>query len=386
MSGYFLIRILDRSAVIFLIALATIAVAVPLLNLMVPQSSMLHVPTYVVALFGKYVCYAILALSIDLIWGYCGILSLGHGAFFALGGYAMGMYLMRQIGTRGVYANPILPDFMVFLNWKELPVAWYGFQHFAYAALMVVLVPGLLAFVFGWFAFRSRVTGVYLSIITQALTYALMLGFFRNNFGFGGNNGLTDFKDILGFNVQAEATRNVLFAVSCLTLILGFLLCRFIVMSKLGKVLIAIRDAEARTRFLGYRVESYKLFVFTLSACMAGVGGALYVPQVGIINPSEFAPGNSIEAVIWVAVGGRGTLTGAALGAVLVSYAKTYFTSGILAQYWLFALGGLFIGVTLLLPSGIVGTLHHWTALRRAKISAATEDGVASPPEPLPAE
>jgi urea transport system permease protein len=331
-----LIRALDRAGVSFLILLAVIAVAVPLLNLAVPPSSSWHVPIYLVALFGKYVCYAILALAIDLIWGYCGILSLGHGAFFALGGYAMGMYLMRQIGTRGVYANPILPDFMVFLNWKELPVYWYGFQHFAFAALMVVLVPGTLAFVFGWFAFRSRVTGVYLSIITQALTFALMLGFFRNNFGFGGNNGLTDFKDILGFNVQAPATRAALFAISVATLGIGFYVCRAIVSSKFGKVLIAIRDAENRVRFLGYRVESYKLFVFTLSACMAGIAGALYVPQVGIINPSEFAPGNSIEAVIWVAVGGRGTLIGAAVGAVLVNYAKTTFTSGTLAPYWLF--------------------------------------------------
>ena len=282
-----------------------------------------------------------MALSIDLIWGYCGILSLGHGAFFALGGYAMGMYLMRQIGTRGVYANPILPDFMVFLNWKELPWYWYFFNHFPYAALMVVVVPGLLAFVFGWFAFRSRVTGVYLSIITQAMTFALMLGFFRNNFGFGGNNGLTDFKDILGFNVQADTTRAALFAISCLALMICFLICRAIITSKFGKVLVAIRDAEARTRFLGYRVESYKLFVFVLSACMAGVAGALYVPQVGIINPSEFAPGNSIEAVIWVAVGGRGTLIGAAIGALVVNYAKTYFTSGVLAPYWLFLLGAL---------------------------------------------
>ena len=383
MTPHFLIRSLDRNAMIFLIVVAVIGVAVPVFNLALPESSPLHVPTYLVALFGKYLCYAILALSIDLIWGYCGILSLGHGAFFALGGYAMGMYLMRQIGTRGVYANPILPDFMVFLNWKELPVYWYGFQHFSHAALMVVLVPGALAFVFGWFAFRSRVTGVYLSIITQALTYALMLGFFRNNFGFGGNNGLTDFKDIFGFNVQADTTRAALFSISCLALILGFLVCRAIVTSKFGKVLIAIRDAESRTRFLGYRVESYKLFVFTLSACMAGIAGALYVPQVGIINPSEFAPGNSIEAVIWVAVGGRGTLTGAALGAVLVNYAKSYFTSGVLAPYWLFMLGGLFIGVTLLLPRGVVGTLQHWTALRRNRASAAAEDGVT---EPLPAE
>jgi urea transport system permease protein len=373
-----LLRVLDRGAWIFLALVAAAAVIIPALNLLLPASSPFHVPTYLVALFGKYVCYALLALSIDLIWGYCGILSLGHGAFFALGGYAMGMYLMRQIGTRGVYAHPILPDFMVFLNWKELPVFWYGFQHFPYALLMVVLVPGVLAFVFGWFAFRSRVTGVYLSIITQAMTFALMLGFFRNNFGFGGNNGLTDFKDILGFNVQAQGTRAALFAMSCIALGLCFLVCRALVTSKLGKVLVAIRDAESRTRFLGYRVESYKLFVFTLSACMAGIAGALYVPQVGIINPSEFAPANSIEAVIWVAVGGRGTLTGAVLGAILVNYAKTTFTTGALAPYWLFLLGGLFIAVTLFLPRGIIGTYNHWRAERRAKREGAVS-GEAAP-------
>jgi urea transport system permease protein len=376
MTSFSLIRILDRGAVVFLVLVGAFAIAVPVLNLLVPASSGFHVSTYLVALFGKYVCYALLALSIDLIWGYAGILSLGHGAFFALGGYAMGMYLMRQIGTRGVYANPVLPDFMVFLNWHELPFYWYGFNYFVYAALMVVLVPGLLAFVFGWFAFRSRVTGVYLSIITQAMTFALMLGFFRNNFGFGGNNGLTDFKDILGFNVQAETTRNALFFVSCVALVLGFLVCRALVTSKYGKVLIAVRDAESRTRFLGYRVESYKLFVFTLSACMAGIAGALYVPQVGIINPSEFAPGNSIEAVIWVAVGGRGTLTGAVLGAFVVNYAKTYFTSGVLAPYWLFVLGGLFIAVTLLLPRGIVGTLNYWRAGRSEAKAAGAPNAV----------
>jgi urea transport system permease protein len=375
-------RSLDRGAAAFLLLLAVVAVAVPLLNLLVPPGSALHVPTYLVSLFGKYLCYALLALSIDLIWGYCGILSLGHGAFFALGGYAMGMYLMRQIGTRGVYADPVLPDFMVFLNWKELPWYWYGFDMFWFAVLMVVAVPGLLAFVFGWFAFRSRVTGVYLSIITQALTFALMLGFFRNNFGFGGNNGLTDFKDVLGFNVQAGGTRAALFAISCLALALGFLICRVIVTSKFGKVLIAIRDAEARARFLGYRVEAYKLFVFTLSACMAGVAGALYVLQVGIINPGEFAPANSIEAVIWVAVGGRGTLTGAVLGAVLVNYAKTFFTTGLLAPYWLFVLGGLFVAVTLLLPRGIVGAIEHFWTQRRERRNG----GAAPVPRQQPAE
>ncbi|MCC6779849.1 MAG: urea ABC transporter permease subunit UrtC [Hyphomicrobiales bacterium] len=373
MSGGPILRALDRGAVVFVVVLAAIGIMVPILNLLVPASSPFHLSSYFVALFGKYLCYALLALSIDLIWGYCGILSLGHGAFFALGGYAMGMYLMRQIGTRGVYANPVLPDFMVFLNWPELPVYWYGFQHFPYAALMILLVPGVLAFVFGWFAFRSRVTGVYLSIITQALTYALMLGFFRNNFGFGGNNGLTDFKDILGFNVQAPGTRAALFASSALALLSGFLVCRFVVSSKFGKVLVAIRDAEARTRFLGYRVEAYKLTVFTLSACMAGVAGALYVPQVGIINPSEFSPASSIEAVIWVAVGGRGTLTGAVLGAVLVNYGKTYFTSGFLAPYWLFVLGALFIAVTLLLPRGVVGTYRHWRALWQERRQAGPD-------------
>jgi len=384
MTAPFMTRASDRGAMVFLGLLIAVAVLVPALNLLVPPSSPFHVPTYLVALLGKYLCYALLALSIDLIWGYCGILSLGHGAFFALGGYAMGMYLMRQIGTRGVYAHPTLPDFMVFLNWPELPVYWYGFQHFPYAMLMVLLVPGVLAFVFGWFAFRSRVTGVYLSIITQALTFALMLGFFRNNFGFGGNNGLTDFKDILGFNVQAQGTRAALFVASCAALALGFLICRVVVTSKFGKVLIAIRDAEARTRFLGYRVESYKLFVFTLSACMAGVAGALYVPQVGIINPSEFAPANSIEAVIWVAVGGRGTLTGAVLGAVLVNYAKTFFTTGALAPYWLFVLGSLFVAVTLLMPRGIVGTLQHWWNERKDR--RAANGGPVALTDPQPAE
>jgi urea transport system permease protein len=377
-----LLESLDRGAIIFLAVLATLAIVIPAFNLFLPPSSPLHVPTYLVSLFGKYVCYALLALSIDLIWGYCGILSLGHGAFFALGGYAMGMYLMRQIGTRGVYAHPLLPDFMVFLNWQELPIYWYGFQHFPYALIMIVLVPGALAFVFGWLAFRSRVTGVYLSIITQALTFALMLGFFRNNFGFGGNNGLTDFKDLLGFNVQAQTTRAALFAASVFALMVGFIVCRVIVSSKFGKVLIAIRDAEARTRFLGYRVESYKLFIFTLSASMAGIAGALYVPQVGIINPSEFSPANSIEAAIWVAVGGRGTLIGAVVGAVLVNYAKTFFTTGALAPYWLFVLGGLFIAVTLLLPQGIVGTIKHWWTARQSRNEANGDMTPITNPQP----
>jgi urea transport system permease protein len=359
-----LLRSFDRRTVIFLAVLAAIAVLVPVLNLTMPPGSPLHVPNYVVTLVGKYLCYALLALSVDLIWGFCGILSLGHGAFFALGGYAMGMYLMRQIGSRGVYGNAELPDFMVFLNWKELPWYWYGFDQFWFAALMVLLVPGLLAFVFGWFAFRSRVTGVYLSIITQAMTFALLLAFFRNDMGFGGNNGLTDFKVILGFDIQSSATRAGLFAASAVALGFGFVIASAVVRSRLGKVLVAIRDAESRTRFLGYRVEAYKVFVFTLSACMAGVAGALYVPQVGIINPSEFAPANSIEVVIWVAVGGRGTLVGPVIGAVLVNFAKTWLT-GQFPEIWLFALGGLFVAVTLFLPRGIVGLVSQIFSRRK---------------------
>ena len=353
----------DQRIAWFLAIMAVVILAVPVLNLLVPQNSFFHVPTYIVSLLGKYLAYAMLAVALDLVWGYCGILSLGHGAFFALGGYAMGMYLMRQIGARGVYAHPILPDFMVFLNWKELPVTWWGFSNFGYAMLMVMLVPGLLAFVFGWFAFRSRVTGVYLSIITQAMTYALMLAFFRNDMGFGGNNGLTDFKDILGFNIQAQGMRVALFVLTALFLVAAVLVSKFVTSSAYGKVLIAIRDAESRTRFLGYRVERFKLLVFTLSAAMAGIAGALYVPQVGIINPSEFAPGFSIEAVIWVAVGGRGTLVGAALGAVLVNFMKTWLT-GAAPEFWLYGLGALFIIVTLFLPKGIVGTISQWRAAR----------------------
>ena len=341
--------------------LVAAAAIVPALNLVVPVGSPFHVPTWMVTLLGKYLTYALLALSVDLIWGFCGILSLGHGAFFALGGYAMGMYLMRQIGERGVYKHPVLPDFMVFLNWKDLPWYWHGFDVFPLALLMVVLVPGALAFAFGWFAFRSRVTGVYLSIITQALTFALMLAFFRNDMGFGGNNGLTDFKDMLGFNLQADGTRAALFVASAVALAAGYVVCRFIVASRLGRVLIAIRDAESRTRFLGYRVEHYMLFVFVVSAVLAGVAGALYVPQVGIINPSEFSPANSIEIVIWVAVGGRGSLHGAILGAILVNYAKTYFT-GTLPEAWLYVLGGLFIVVTLFLPKGLIGSIPAFAA------------------------
>ncbi len=344
----------DRGGLWFLSLLALVAVAAPILNLAVPASSPLHLSTYALTLIGKYLCYAMLALAVDLVWGYCGILSLGHAAFFALGGYAMGMYLMRQIGPRGVYGDPILPDFMVFLNWKALPWFWLGFNHFWVAVIMLMIVPAALAFVFGWLAFRSRVTGVYLSIMTQALTYALMLAFFRNDMGFGGNNGFTDFKDIVGFDLQQDSTRVVLLVVTAIALGASYLACRTIVESRAGRVVRAIRDAESRTRFLGYRVESYKLWLFVFSAVLAGVAGALYVPQVGIINPSEFAPINSIEIVIWVAVGGRGTLYGPAVGAVLVNYAKTYLTAS-MPDAWLYALGALFVIVTLFLPRGVMG-------------------------------
>jgi urea transport system permease protein len=348
----------DRAGLVLLAVLIILGVGVPILNLWVPPDHPLHLTSYTVTVLGKYLCYALLAVSIDLVWGYMGILSLGHAAFFALGGYCFGMYLMRQIGTRGVYGDPVLPDFMVFLNWQELPWYWYGFDMFWFAALMVLVVPGLLAFVFGWFAFRSRVSGVYLSIITQALTYALMLAFFRNEMGFGGNNGLTDFKDVLGFSLQADSTRVALFVLSALALAGGYLACRWLVSTRMGRVLVAIRDSEDRARFLGYRVERVKALVFTFSAMLAGVAGALYVPQVGIINPGEFAPLISIEAVIWVAVGGRGTLVGPVVGAVLVNYSKTWLTTA-LPEVWLFALGGLFVAVTLLLPYGLIGLLRR---------------------------
>ena len=350
--------LIDRRTGIFLGALFLVIVAVPAGNLVAAPGSGVHVPSHIVALLGKYLCYALLAVALDLVWGYAGILSLGHGAFFALGGYAMGMHLMREIGVRGVYANPVLPDFMVFLSYDRLPWYWHGFDMFWFAALMVLLVPGALAFVFGWFAFRSRVTGVYLSIMTQALTFALMLAFFRNEMGFGGNNGLTDFRDVLGFPLAADTTRAGLFVLSGLALAGGIVLARALTTSKFGKVLVAVRDAESRTRFLGYRVEHYKLFVFVVSAMLAGLAGALYVPQVGIINPGEFAPANSIEIVIWVALGGRGTLIGAALGALIVAGAKSWLTANF-PEAWLFVLGAAFVLVTIFLPRGVIGLFDN---------------------------
>ncbi|MDP3418004.1 urea ABC transporter permease subunit UrtC [Falsiroseomonas sp.] len=327
----------------------------PLLNLL-PVSHPLHVSDFLVSITGKWICYAILALSLDLAWGYAGILSLGHGAFFALGGYAMGMHLMRLIGPRGVYGHPVLPDFMVFLGYQELPWYWLGFDSFPFAMLMVLLVPGLLALVVGFLSFRSRITGVYLSILTQAMTFALMLAFFRNDMGLGGNNGFTDFKELLGFSLNTSGARAGLFYASLIALVLSFLICQRLTRSKYGRVLTAIRDAESRVRFLGYDTTSHKLFAFVLSAMLAGVAGALYVPQVGIINPGEFSPANSIEAVIWVAVGGRGTLVGAVLGAFTVNGLKTWLTSAA-PDLWLFVLGGLFVAVTLFLPKGLIGLM-----------------------------
>ncbi len=476
--GAFIFRGLDWKALIVLGVLLIAAIIVP--SFANSPDSPFHLASSSTILYGKFLCYALLALSVGLIWGYGGILSLGHAAFFSLGGYAMGMYLMRAIGSRGVYGNPVLPDFMVFLNWDALPSFWYGFNNFWFAALMIVLAPGLLAFLFGWFAFRSRVTGVYLSIITQALTFALWQAFLLNDFGFGGNNGFTDFKDILGANVQSPTTRAMLFAASAIALAIGYWICRSVIASKYGRVLVATRDAESRTRFLGYRADRYKLFIFTLSACMAGVAGALYVPQAGIINPSELAPIKSIEVVVWVAVGGRGTLVGPIIGGLLINAIKSYFTGGAmmpawilamvpaiglalmafirrndgllqspllgaavgaaaaallfvlpdslegwwgwavagvaalvwlftavrsagsgnmvaggailgaltlvalrdpgsslaLAQYWLFALGGIFVGVTLFLPRGIVGTIGYgWNAWRARRELVEAEEG-----------
>jgi len=354
----------------FVIILLISTLACVLGNFLFAEGSMFHVSTYTITLLGKYLCYAMLALAVDIIWGYCGILSLGHGAFFALGGYAMGMYLMRQVGDRGVYGNPDLPDFMVFLDWQTLPWYWQGMDNFWFAMLMVALVPGVLAYVFGTLAFRSRVTGVYLSIMTQALTYALLLAFFRNEMGFGGNNGLTDFKDILGFSLQEDSTRIALLIISSCVLAIALIVSHLVLKSRLGKVVIAIRDTEARVRFLGYRTDHFKVWLFVFSAIIAAFAGALYVPQVGIINPGEFSPLNSIEIVVWVAIGGRGTLIGAVIGALLVSYAKTKFTV-LLPEVWLFALGGLFVLVTLFLPKGLLGLASQ--IKRKLTVNKTTE-------------
>ncbi len=352
----------------YITAVIVVCALAPVLNLVVPQDSIFHLSDFYVALLGKIMCYAICALAMDLIWGYTGILSLGHGLFFALGGYMMGMYLMRQIGTDGNYKSA-LPDFMVFLDWKELPWHWTFSDSFIFQMLMVILVPGLLAFVFGYFAFRSRIKGVYFSIITQALTFAAMLLFFRNETGFGGNNGFTDFKRILGIPIATPSMRMTLFVLTGLTL-LGFLLfAKWLVGSKYGRVLQAIRDAETRVMFSGYSPLGYKLSIWVISAVMCGVAGALYVPQVGIINPSEMSPANSIEIAIWAAVGGRATLIGPILGAFIVNGAKSWLTVAY-PEYWLYFLGALFIGVTLFLPDGVVGLYRKVMAKISAKKSA----------------
>ncbi len=337
----------------FLVALIAVCALAPVMNLLVPPGSLFHLSDYAVALVGKIMCYAICALAMDLIWGYTGILSLGHGLFFALGGYAMGMYLMRQIGRDGNYKSD-LPDFMVFLDWKELPWHWTFSDSFVATLALIVLVPGVVAFIFGFFAFRSRIKGVYFSIITQAMTFAAMLLFFRNETGFGGNNGFTDFKRILGMPIATQEMRMVLFVLTGLTLLGFFLFARWLVNAKFGRVLQAIRDAESRVMFSGYNPIGYKLAIWVISAVMCGVAGALYVPQVGIINPGEMSPANSIEIAIWAAVGGRASLIGPIVGAFLVNGAKSWLTVTA-PEFWLYFLGALFIGVTLFMPQGVVG-------------------------------
>lgn len=350
--------ILSKRAYIALAALTLcVLIGVPIFSLLVPETSMFYMSAYALTLIGKIMCFAIAALALDLVWGYCGILSLGHGLFFAIGGYIMGMYLMRQIGAEGVYKSA-LPDFMVFLDWKELPWFWKGSEHFWWMLLMLILIPGLVSWVFGYFAFRSRIKGVYFSIITQALTYAAMLLFFRNETGFGGNNGFTDFKRILGYSISAPSTRVTLFLITFIILVSSFLLCRAVITSKMGRVITAVRDAESRLMFCGYNPLGFKLFIWVLSAVLCAIAGALFVPQVGIINPGEMSPTNSIEMVIWVAVGGRGTLLGPIIGAFAVSGAKSFFTANF-AEYWLFFLGLMFVLTTLFLPNGLLGVYHQ---------------------------
>jgi urea transport system permease protein len=353
----------------FAAAAVLVLAVVPAFNGLVPASAHLHLPDYLVPLLGKFLCYALVALAMDMIWGFAGILSLGHGVFFALGGYAMGMHLMRSMAGEGVYRSQ-LPDFMVFLDWKALPWFWQGFDQFWFAALVILFLPALAALVFGFFAFRSRIKGVYFSIITQATTYALMLLFFRNETGLGGNNGLTDFKRLLGYPLSLASTKLGLYMVTALVLLISFLACRYIITSKLGRLLCAIRDAESRLLFLGYDVLRYKLFVWTFSAFLCGLAGALYVPQAGIINPGELHPANSIEMAVWVAVGGRGSLVGGLLGAFLVNGAKSWFTVA-WPELWLFFLAALFIGTTMFLPQGLVGLRN---LLPRAKRGGTVEE------------
>ena len=363
-SSHFELQIPERESILSKRAYTALAalvicilICVPICSLLVPETSIFYMSAYALTLIGKIMCFAIAALALDLVWGYCGILSLGHGLFFAIGGYIMGMYLMRQIGTDGVYKSE-LPDFMVFLDWKELPWFWKGSDHFWWVLLMLILIPGLISWIFGYFAFRSRIKGVYFSIITQALTYAAMLLFFRNETGFGGNNGFTDFKRILGYSISAPSTRVTLFIITFLILIASFILCRALITSKMGRVITAVRDAESRLMFCGYNPLGFKLFIWVVSAILCAIAGALFVPQVGIINPGEMSPTNSIEMAIWVAVGGRGTLLGPIIGAFSVSGAKSFFTANF-AEYWLFFLGLMFILVTLFLPNGLLGIYHQ---------------------------
>ncbi|MDR2690382.1 MAG: urea ABC transporter permease subunit UrtC [Azoarcus sp.] len=373
-----LLRGAPKSGWIALLIIAFIAwVAVPFAHLALPPEHAFYLPGYAVKLVGKIMCYMTVAVAMDLVWGYTGILSLGHGLFFALGGYAFGMYLMRQIGRDGSYGAD-LPDFMVFLDWKELPWYWTGSDSFAWAIFLAMALPGLVAFAFGYFAFRSRIRGVYFSIITQALTYAAMLLFFRNETGFGGNNGFTDFKRILGYDITSPQMRVVLFGLSAALLIACLSLGRYLVGSRLGRVLAAIRDAESRAMFIGYNPLHYKLFIWTLSAVMCGLAGALYVPQMGIINPSEMSPANSIEIAVWVAVGGRGTLTGAVFGAGIVNLAKSYLTAT-MSEYWPFFLGGLFIVVTLYLPDGVAGLWRRFVERKAATTTAVEAETEAKP-------
>jgi urea transport system permease protein len=365
---------LSLSPRLFIAFALLLMVVVPALHLLVPEGNSLHLSDFLLTLIGKILCYAVVAVAMDLIWGFGGILSLGHGLFFALGGYAFGMYLMRQIGHDGSY-HAELPDFMVFLDWKALPWFWRGSDHFLWAAAMVVLAPASVAAVFGFFAFRSRIRGVYLSIITQALTYAAMLLFFRNETGFGGNNGFTDFRRVLDFPITSTYTRSVLFVLSAMLLLLTLLFTGWLTRSRFGRILAAVRDAESRVMFLGYRPQDYKLMAWVLSATLCGLAGALYVPQVGIINPGEMSPANSIEIAIWVAVGGRGTLIGPVLGAFIVNLAKTLFTS-YFPDYWLFFLGALFVAVTLYLPEGVMGLA---TRARRLQAHRTTAVSVVQP-------
>jgi len=378
---------------VFFVALIVVCAVAPMLNLLVPRESMFYMSDYAVALVGKIMCYAICALAMDLIWGYTGILSLGHGMFFALGGYMMGMYLMRQIGRDGNYKSD-LPDFMVFLDWKELPWHWTFSGSFVMTLVMIVAVPGLIAFVFGFFAFRSRIKGVYFSIITQAMTFAAMLLFFRNETGFGGNNGFTDFKRILDIPIATQSMRMTLFVMTGLTLLGFFLFSKWLIGSKFGRVLQAIRDAETRVMFSGYNPLPYKLTIWVISAIMCGVAGALYVPQVGIINPGEMSAANSIEIAVWAAVGGRATLIGPIIGAFIVNGAKSWLTVAY-PEYWLYFLGALFIAVTLFLPNGIVGLVRKWRTrgasstgdarLEAQRALAASEGVEPSALSPLPA-